>query len=149
MSAAGNNMTAPLVVFLAEDNPGDVYLVRHALQTRGLDFQLFVAEDGDKVEALLNRIGTDVPPPDVLLLDLNLPRMDGPELFRRVRSHPACAGVPLVVVTSSDAPKDHAWTEEFRVNHYFRKPSSLGEFMDLGEIVETLTAGRPGHQLHV
>src|ERR1700761_1364149 len=132
-------MTAPIVVFLAEDNPGDVFLVRHALQARKFEFELFIAEDGDKVDALLDRIGKDVPAPDILLLDLNLPKMDGPELFRRVRAHPACESVPLVVVTSSDAPKDHAWTGEFQVSHYFRKPSRLTEFMQLGEIIETLT----------
>lgn len=137
-------MTAPIVIFLAEDNPGDVFLVRHALQERQLDFELFVAEDGDKIEALLDRIGKDVPAPHILLLDLNLPKMDGPELFRRVRSHPACADVPLVVVTSSDSPKDHAWTGGFRVSHYFRKPSRLAEFMQLGEIIETLTCDAAG-----
>lgn len=133
-------MTAPLVVFLAEDNAGDVLLVRRVLTEHKLEFELLVAEHGDNVTELLERIGKDLPAPNVLLLDLNLPRMDGPELFSRVRAHPLCKDVPLIVVTSSDSPKDHAWTSEYEVSHYFRKPSNLEEFMQLGTVIRSLTS---------
>jgi DNA-binding response OmpR family regulator len=133
-------MSRRLAVFLAEDNPGDVFLVREALLQHNLDFELFLAADGDKLTALLGRIGTDVPVPDVFLLDLNLPCIDGPELFRRVRAHPLCAHTPLIVVSSSDTARDHAWTSEFGVSHYFRKPSHLDEFLKLGAIVRGLTS---------
>lgn len=66
-----------------------------------------------KVNAYLERLGMDRPRPSVLLLDLNLPRIEGPELFRRVREHPLCVDVPLIVVTSSDSPSDRAWTRHF------------------------------------
>ncbi len=128
-------MNSPLVLFLAEDNPGDVLLVRQALREHRLEFELFVAPDGDKLDALLRRVGKEVPAPDVLLLDLNIPRADGPELFRRVRSHPLCADAPLIVFSSSDSPRDRSWTSEFRVSRYFRKPSEWEEFMKLGEVV--------------
>jgi CheY-like chemotaxis protein len=133
-------MSKRLAVLLAEDNAGDVFLVREALLEHGLDFELYLAGDGDKLTALLERVGIDVPAPDVLMLDLNLPCIDGPELFRRVRAHPLCAHTPLIVISSSDAARDHAWTSEFGVSHYFRKPSHLDEFLQLGAIVRKLTS---------
>jgi len=133
-------MSRRLAIFLAEDNPGDVFLVREALLQHHLDFELYLSSDGDKLTALLERINVDVPVPDIFLLDLNLPRIDGPELFRRVRAHPFCAHTPLIVVSSSDSARDHAWTSEFNVSHYFRKPSHLDEFFKLGAIVRDLTS---------
>jgi chemotaxis family two-component system response regulator Rcp1 len=132
-------MKSPLVILLAEDNPGDVFLVREALREHRLEFELFVAENGDKVAALLERVGKSVPQPDVLLLDLNLPGIEGKQLFQQVRAHPLCANVPIVVVTSSDSPKDRAWTSEFQVSHYFRKPSDFEEFLSLGAVVREVT----------
>ena len=133
-------MSAPIVVFLAEDNNGDVLLVRRALRTHQLDGELLVAQHGGEVTSLLERIGNDIPAPDVLILDLNLPRMDGPELFERVRAHPLCSQTPLIVVTSSDSPRDHEWTSAFNVAYYFRKPSSLDEFLTLGAVVKSITS---------
>lgn len=128
-------MKSPLVILLAEDNPGDVFLVREALREHRLDFELFVAENGEKITALLERLGKTVPQPDVLLLDLNLPGVEGREMFVQVRAHPLCTNVPIVVVTSSDSPKDRAWTSKFDVSHYFRKPSEFDEFLKLGAVV--------------
>ncbi len=132
-------MTTPLVVFLAEDNICDVLLIRRAFEEHQLQFELLVAADGDEVTALLGRIGKDLPAPNLLMLDLNLPRMEGKELFRCVRAHPLCGKIPLLVATSSDSPHDHAWTSEFEVAHYFRKPSKLDEFLRLGAVVRNLT----------
>jgi DNA-binding response OmpR family regulator len=133
-------MSRRLAILLAEDNPGDVFLVRQALLEHRVESELYIANDGDKLTALLARPGVDVPAPDILILDLNLPRMDGPELFRRVRAHPLCANSSLIVISSSDADRDHAWTSEFGLSHYFRKPSHLDEFLQLGAIVRTLTS---------
>ena len=131
-------MTGPLVIFLAEDNPGDVLLVKRALREHAIDFRIFVAENGDMVTEFVRTVGTTTPAPDVILLDLNLPRMEGPELLRTVRAHPLCANVPLVVITSSDSPKDRAWTSKYGVNHYFRKPSGLDEFLELGAVIRSV-----------
>jgi CheY-like chemotaxis protein len=133
-------MNAPLLILLAEDNAGDVLLIRRALESHQVECKLIVAEDGDKVTAILARIGQDLPAPDVLILDLNLPRMDGRDMFQRVRAHPACSRTPLIVVTSSDSPADLAWTSAFGIAHYFRKPSNLDEFFQLGAVVKALTA---------
>lgn len=131
-------MSAPLRVLLAEDNPGDVVLVRDALRQQSFEFELVVMEDGDKIRSFLSTAEGDHPNPDVLLLDLNLPRVDGPDMFRLLREHPCCCEVPLIVITSSDSPRDRAWTEQYRVSHYFRKPSNYDAFMKLGELVRSV-----------
>jgi CheY-like chemotaxis protein len=131
-------MSAPLRVLLAEDNPGDVVLVRDALRQQSLNFELVVVDNGDKIRSFLDAPERNHPNPDVLLLDLNLPRVDGPDMFRLLREHPCCCDAPLIVITSSDSPRDRAWTEEFRVAHYFRKPSNYDAFMELGELVRSV-----------
>ncbi len=138
-------MSKPFRVLLAEDNPGDVVLVREALRQQLPDFDLVVVDNGDKIRSFLSTPTDNLPSPDVLLLDLNLPRVDGPDMFRLLRDHPCCSDVPLIVITSSDSPRDRAWTEEFKVAHYFRKPSSYDAFMKLGELVRSVVT-RNGHQ---
>jgi|SRR4051812_47034106 len=133
-------MSTPFRVLLAEDNPGDVVLVREALRHKLPEFELVVVDDGDKVRSFLNSQNENNRSPDILLLDLNLPRVDGPDMFRLLRGHPCCADVPLIVITSSDSPRDRAWTEEFRVTHYFRKPSNYDAYMELGELVHSVVA---------
>jgi len=134
-------MTPALRVLLAEDNPGDVMLVRDALQQQSLEFDLVVLDNGDKIRSFLHTVAENqLPGPDVLLLDLNLPRVDGPDMFRLIREHPCCCNVPLIVITSSDSRRDRAWTEEFGVAHYFRKPSNYDAFMKLGELVRSVVA---------
>jgi len=70
-----------------------------------------------------------------MLLDLNLPTADGTEVLRELRSHPHCASTPVIIVTSSDAPKDRARVAELGISHYFTKPSDWDAFMRLGEVV--------------
>src|SRR3954454_16172019 len=131
-------MNPALRVLLAEDNPGDVMLVRDALQQHYADVELVVVDDGDKIRSYLDALKDNPPSPDVLLLDLNLPRVEGPDMFRLLREHPCCSYVPMIVITSSDSPRDRAWTEQFRVAHYFRKPSNYDAFMKLGELVRSV-----------
>jgi two-component system, chemotaxis family, response regulator Rcp1 len=131
-------MIDPLRVLLAEDNPADVLLVRDALLQQSLDFELVVMDDGDKIRSFLNDPEHQNPNLDVLLLDLNLPRVNGPDMFRLLRGHPCCCETPVIVITSSDSPRDRDWTEEFHVAHYFRKPSNYDDFMKLGEVVRSV-----------
>lgn len=137
-------MTSRLAIFLAEDNPGDVMLVRQALHEHKIDFELYLAETGGGVTRLLDRIGHDIPRPDLFLLDLNLPGIEAQELFRRVREHEYCGDAPIVVVTSSESSRDRAWTAHFRINHYFRKPLEFEEYMKLGAIVRNVLSLEPG-----
>ncbi len=131
-----------LLVFLVEDNPADVFLVRSALRDEGLKFQLQVVEDGEKAIEALKQVDadTDSPCPNVLLLDLNLPKRMGEEVLETVRRSPRSGGIPVVVMTSSESPDDRMRAFELGATEYFRKPSNLDEFMRIGKVVKRLCA---------
>ena len=121
-------------ILLAEDNPGDVYLIRLALQEQKLDFELHVVGDG---EAAMGWAASGRPhgvQPDLILLDLNLPRHDGHEVLRTLRERGHTAGVPVAILTSSDSPEDEADTEQLGAT-YLRKPAGLEEFLALGPVI--------------
>lgn len=138
-----------LHILLAEDNFGDVLLVQQALTEHQVDHELHVVKDGDEALQFLDRMGGagEPPCPDVLLLDLNLPKVEGPQVLQQFRKHPACAQTPVIVVTSSDAPRDRRRVEALGVTAYFRKPSELAKFMRLGALVKELADGRDGLSL--
>jgi CheY-like chemotaxis protein len=138
----GGRVSHKYSIFLAEDCRADVFLVRQALAQSGLEHELYVVEDGSGAMSLLHRIGVDVPRPDVLLMDLNLPKIDGTELIRLFKENPDCQSVPVIVVTSSDSPKDRARTAQLGISAYFRKPSDLREFMLLGGVVRSVLEKR-------
>ncbi len=129
-----------LQILLAEDNEGDVMLVEQALAEHEIVHELYVVKDGDEALGYVAGMGSgDGPPcPDVLLLDLNLPKVDGPQVLKHFRQHPACAQTPVIVVTSSDAPRDRERVKALGANAYFRKPSDFTEFMALGALVKEL-----------
>lgn len=137
-------MSTPLRILVAEDNPGDVELVREALREHHLDCELFVAPDGGEVERYLERMGKDddAPCPDLVLLDLNLPKATGYELFEMFRSHKLCSGTPVIVMTSSSAPRDRARATELGAARFFCKPCELTEFLELGSVVRGLAEER-------
>ena len=137
-------MNRPMHIFLAEDNPGDVELVREALREHKIDHTLTVASDGREAKRFIQRIGSapDAPRPDLVLLDLNLPKADGYELIAALHAHPLGSGIPVIVVTSSDARKDRERAAALDVAHYFRKPSELIEYLQLGSIIRDLAAKR-------
>jgi CheY-like chemotaxis protein len=130
-------------VLVAEDNEGDVFLVREALRFHNLEFQLHVAPDGLAAMRYIDDLGhtPEAPCPDVFLLDLNLPKVDGHDVLNTLRAHPRCSRVPVIIVTSSDAPKDRERAELLGATHYFRKPSDLTEFMALGAIIREAVSG--------
>ena len=132
-------------VLVAEDNEGDVFLVEEALRFHKLEFQLHVAADGLAAIRYIENLGhtPEAACPDVLLLDLNLPKVDGHDILNALRAHPRCSKVPVIIVTSSDAPKDRRRAELLGVTHYFRKPSDLAEFMALGAVVREAISRQP------
>ncbi len=133
-----------LQILLAEDNPGDILLVKDALNSHNISHQLHVVRDGDEALAFIDRMGqpTETPCPDLMLLDLNLPKVDGPEILSKFRKHPQCASTPVIVITSSDADRDRERMAEFGIARYFRKPSDLEEFMKLGAVVLEVVQGQ-------
>ena len=125
---------------LVEDNPGDVLLVRKALQEKGIKFELTCFEDGQQALNSLSRQGSKAP--DLILLDLNLPKTEGIDVLREVRGMPKLAGVPVVILTSSTSPTDIHRTGLLGAARYITKPSGLEDFLrEVGRgVKETLAA---------
>jgi CheY-like chemotaxis protein len=135
-------MTDAIRILLAEDNHGDEFLVREALREHQVQHELHVMRDGLEAVHYIERMGdaTDAPCPDVLLLDLNLPHRSGHELLQLFRAHPFCRNTPVIVITSSDAEKDRRRAAELGATRYFRKPSDVDEFIQLGAIVREVVS---------
>jgi CheY-like chemotaxis protein len=130
-------------ILLAEDNDGDIFLVRRALEKRGVYHQLTVARNGEEALELLERAetGPSAEAPGLILLDLNLPKIDGTQVLSRIRKTNAFSATPVIVLTSSDSPKDRESALALGANVYFRKPTDLQSFMHLGEVVEQVLQG--------
>jgi two-component system, chemotaxis family, response regulator Rcp1 len=126
-------------ILLAEDNPADVYLIREALKEHEVECTVRTAADGKEVLALLSAGGAWNP--DLIILDLNLPRHDGIEILQKLRSTEGIAGVPVVVLTSSDSPRDRQAANELGATRYVRKPSNLEQFLQLGAVFKELLTG--------
>src|SRR6185312_5979317 len=126
-----------LQVWLVEDSEADELLMRAALNLDGLDCEFQVSPDGEKaiefIEALDN--GEAWHRPHIVLLDLNLPRKGGARVLEKIRRSQRCAGVPVVVVSSSDSPGDRTQVSRLGATRYFQKPLDLVEFMKLGPLV--------------
>jgi CheY-like chemotaxis protein len=117
----------PIVVLLVEDDPGDVVLVREAFSARRLINELRVAQDG--VEALEQLRDPAHSLPDLILLDLNLPRKDGREVLAEIRADPKLTGIPVVILTTSEAETDIVSSYELHANAYVTKPVGLDAFL--------------------
>ena len=127
-------------IFLAEDNPADIYLIREALGVNtNADIELLVAHDGAEALDYVNRRGrfTSLPLPDLVVLDLNLPKNDGSDVLQSIRESPEMREIPVVILTSSDSPRDRAMAVRLGASGYITKPSDLDAFLSLGE---TLTS---------
>ena len=122
----------PADVLLVEDNPGDVRLTREALEDSRPELRLHVVNDG--VEALEYLAGegehAGAPTPDIVLLDLNLPRKSGEEVLEAIRDDAALPTPPVVVLTGSDAAEDVARSYELSANAYLTKPVAPDEFIE-------------------
>jgi CheY-like chemotaxis protein len=129
------NVVLPTIL-LAEDNPADAYLIREALREHAVECTIREASDGAEVlEILHNAASSGLQAEiDLIVLDLNLPRHDGIEILQHVRDNSHLSGVPVVVLTSSDSPRDRLVANQLGAKCYLRKPSSLSEFMNLGAL---------------
>jgi two-component system, chemotaxis family, response regulator Rcp1 len=123
----------PLQVLLVEDSPGDVRLTQEAFRDANLSVQLHVATDGVEAMEFLKREGryTDAPRPDLTLLDLNLPRMDGREVLARIKADDVLKTIPTVILTTSAAEADIANSYQLQANCYLTKPVELDAFEGL------------------
>ena len=132
-------------IILVEDNPGDVFLVRRALDVHRIDCELSVAKDGEEALSLVRQAEDGAFSVDLLLVDLNLPRYDGGQIVAAARSSKALVNTPIILLTSSDSPYDRGRLTELGANRYFRKPTDLTSFMAVGELVkEVMNASETG-----
>ena len=134
-------MPKKLALVLVEDNPGDVYLIRRALDAQGLAYELSVSSDGEEAINYLTACEAAARHIDLVLLDLNLPRRGGGEVLERIRNSSVFATVPTLLLTSSDSSQDRERCLSLGANAFIRKPSNLAEFMLIGKMVKDLTGG--------
>lgn len=120
-------------ILLIEDNPGDVDLVREALESNKMSNNLYVAEDGEKAYRFLMKKGEfkDAPKPDLILLDLNLPKKDGRELLMDIKNSDDLKSIPVVILTSSKAEEDILKSYQLYANCYITKPLDFKRFHDI------------------
>src|SRR5471030_2156595 len=118
------------VVLLVEDSPGDVRLTQEAFRDADASIKLHVAADGVEAMAFLRHEGSHVtaPRPDFILLDLNLPKMDGREVLAHIKQDDDLKTIPTVILTTSDAEADIANSYQLQANCYLTKPVQLDEF---------------------
>jgi chemotaxis family two-component system response regulator Rcp1 len=123
----------PLQILLVEDSPGDAYLVQTALQESTLPLHLTVAEDGEQALAFIRRSAPDADAvrPDLILLDLNLPQKNSQEVLRELKSDPTLGAIPVVVLTTSQAPEDIRQSYALQANAYVMKPLELDHFLQV------------------
>ena len=121
----------PLEVLLVEDSPGDVRLTREAFRDAKVHIKLHVASDGTKAMAFLNREGehADAPRPDLILLDLNLPKKDGRQVLEEIKVSPTLKSIPVVILTTSSSEADILRSYMLHANCYITKPVGLEGFL--------------------
>ena len=128
------------LILIAEDNAADLALVREALKEHHVECSLHVSNDGAKAIAFLNDLDADPKGPrlDLVLLDMHLPKRDGEDVLKALRSTDRYGQTPVIVMTASDSPEDQQTAEKNAALSYFRKPSNLSEFMQLGALVRSV-----------
>lgn len=128
----------PIEILLVEDNPGDVDLTKAALRRSKLATHLSVARDGEQALAMLRRDGqhSESPWPDMILLDLNLPKKSGKEVLAEIKQDPELRRIPVAVVTSSQAEQDIIRSYDLHANCYVTKPLDLSQFRRVVETIE-------------
>jgi len=128
----------PIEILLVEDNPGDVRLTREALKDGKIRNNLSVVMDGEEVMIYLHKEGKykDAPRPDLILLDLNLPKKNGREVLADIKTDPNLRRIPVVILTVSKADEDIIKSYDLHANCYIIKPVNLDRFIKIVESVE-------------
>jgi chemotaxis family two-component system response regulator Rcp1 len=128
----------PIEILLVEDNPGDVRLTIEALKEGKVANEINVAADGIEALAFLRREGKyeNAPKPDLILLDLNLPKKNGREVLAEIKMNPHLKCIPVVILTSSQAEKDIVTTYNLHANCYITKPVDFDQFIKVVKSIE-------------
>jgi chemotaxis family two-component system response regulator Rcp1 len=130
--------TRSIEILLVEDNPGDARLTLEAMREAKMSNRIHVVEDGVEAMEFLRRQGRfgDAPRPDLILLDLNLPRKDGREVLAEVKADPDLKRIPVVVLTTSRAEEDVLRAYDLHANCYVTKPVDLEQFMKIVALID-------------
>jgi CheY-like chemotaxis protein len=141
----------PIDVLLVEDDPGDTLMIKEAFEDNKVRNRLSTVADGVEALAFLRRQGefSDAPRPDLILLDLNLPRKDGREVLEEIKDDPELRTIPVVVLTTSEAEEDILRSYSLHANAYVTKPVDFDRFIDVVRqidefFVEVVRLPQPG-----
>jgi two-component system, chemotaxis family, response regulator Rcp1 len=134
-----DKIAKPIHILLVEDNPGDVRLTQEVLKEAKIRNTLEIAKDGVEALNLLRRMGiyAQTEQPDLILLDLNLPKKNGLEVLREIKTDPALKRIPVVILTSSQAEKDIVNSYDGYANAYVTKPVNLDQFFAVVRSIES------------
>jgi len=136
--ASKMDQVRPVDILLVEDNPGDVRLTKEALKDAKVLNEVYVARDGDEAMKFLHRQNAfaNVPLPDLILLDLNLPKKDGRDVLAEIKQDLLLRHIPVVVLTTSKAEEDIVKTYNLHANAYITKPVDLNRFVEIIHALE-------------
>lgn len=128
----------PIEILMVEDNPSDVRLTVEAFKDAKVFNNMSVAKDGEEAMAFLRKEGkfSDAPRPDLILLDLNLPKKNGREVLEEIKNDSSLKRIPVVILTTSEDEKDILRAYDLHVNAYIKKPVDLDQFIKIVEAVE-------------
>ena len=138
MLIVDNENNIPFIILLVEDNPGDVRLTQEAFKESKFFHKLYVTKDGEEALDFLNQKGEFqyVPLPDLILLDLNLPKKSGREVLAEIKNDPNLKHIPVVVLTTSEADEDVLNSYKLHANCYITKPVEFDKFLDIVKKIE-------------
>lgn len=136
----GNAAAKHLEILLVEDNPADVRMMKEALAAGYPEHRLSVASDGEEAISFLRRTDefADAPRPDIVILDLKLPKKDGHAVLQTIKSHPELQAIPVVVLTSSKAPVDLTMSFKYRADAFVTKPFGLSKLISDLKVIDWL-----------
>jgi two-component system, chemotaxis family, response regulator Rcp1 len=141
--SAGDAHGKLIRVLLVEDSPEDVLLTRESLKEAKVANELLVVDDGESALDFVRRRGEyeDAPRPDVIILDLNLPRKDGREVLLELKEDPELKQIPIVVLTTSTSDEDVLSSYEHHANAFVRKPVTLDRFLEITTVIDDFWLG--------
>jgi len=127
----------PIDILLIEDNPGDIRLTQEALKEGKISNNLYLAKDGEEALEFIFKKGKhqNAPTPDIILLDLNLPKINGREVLQQIKSHETARRIPVVVLTTSSSEEDILKSYDLHVNCYVCKPVDMDQFI---KVIKTI-----------
>lgn len=127
-------------ILIVDDNPTDTFLAKEAIAVQGIDARVIVIDDGEDAVKFIDSVDGDLglTPPPLVLLDINLPRIDGHQVLQHLRHSKRCSETPVIVMTSSAAETDRTIASALRADAYFQKPSGYDAFLELGTLIRQL-----------